>query len=153
MIDRTLMDSISGIYQLNVGRSTARQVKERVCSLIRNDCASTSISGIDIETGNIRTSTASSDELFGVVYDYYKNITDAVEGVINTCTPTIAAEINRYGITVVGGGAQMPGLAELMSRRLNLRVQIATDAQYATVLGGGKLLSDKYLLDDILAHA
>ncbi len=153
MIDRALMDGISGIYRLNIGRAAARSIKEKICSLIRNDCASVNISGMDIETKNIRSAVATADTLFNVVYDYYKNITDAVASLINSCTPTIAAEIQRYGLTVVGGGAQIPGLAAMMSRLLNLRVQVAPDAQFATVLGGGKLLSDNYLLEDILSHS
>ncbi|MBD5132234.1 MAG: Hsp70 family protein [Clostridiales bacterium] len=153
MIDHALMDRISGAYQLGIGRSTARRIKEEVCSLIRNDCAQTTVSGMDMETRNIRTATVSSAELFDVVYEYYKNIIEAVENVLNTCTPTIAAEIQRYGISVVGGGSEMPGLAEVMTKRLGLRVTVSPDARYATVFGGGKLLSDRPLLDDILAHA
>ena len=81
------------------------------------------------------------------------NIIDAVESVINTCSPTVAAEIQRCGITVVGGGAKIPGLAKLMSEALRLKVRVPREAQYATALGGGKLLSDPYLLEDILSHA
>lgn len=153
MIDRALMDSMSGIYRMNVGRSVVRSTKEKIISLIRNDCASTSVSGIDIETKNIRTQLMSSDTLYGVVFDYYNNIIDAVSSVINTCSPTVAAEIQRYGIVVVGGGAKIPGLSAVMSKRLQLSVHVPKDAQYACVLGGGKLLSDPYLLDDICSHA
>lgn len=153
MIDHDLMDGISGIYRLNAGRTAVRQVKEKICSLIRNDCASAQISGIDNETKNVRTQSVSSDVLFDIVFDYYKDISDAVESVINSCSPTVAAEIQRYGLVVVGGGAKIPGLAEMLGKLLNLRVHIPQDMQYATVLGGGKLLSDPYLIEDITAHA
>ena len=153
MIDRALMDVISGLYRLNVGRTTVRQVKEKICSLIRNDCAAMSASGIDIETKNICTRSLSSDELYDAVADYYKDIIAAVEGVINSCSPTIAAEIQKNGIVVVGGGAKIPGLAQLMKKTLNLKVLIPQEAPYAATLGGGRLLSDPFLLGDILAHA
>ena len=153
MIDRVLMDSISGIYNLNAGRPVVKSVKEKVCSLIRNDCATAMISGIDIETKTIRAQAVSADRLYDAVYYYYMNIIDAAESVINTCSPTVAAEIQRCGITVVGGGAKIPGLAKLMSEALRLKVRVPREAQYATALGGGKLLSDPYLLEDILSHA
>ncbi len=152
MIDRALMDRVSGIYRLNAGRSVIRGVKEKICSLIRNDCATASISGIDIETKNIRTQAVSADMLYSVVFDYYKNIIDSIESVINSGTPTAAAEIQKSGIVVVGGGAQMPGLDKVMSRLLKLNITIPHDAAYATVLGGGRALSDPELLDDILSH-
>lgn len=153
MIDSALMDVISGLYRLHVGRTTVRQVKEKICSLIRNDCAAASVSGIDIETKNICTRSLSSDVLYDVVADYYKDIIDAVESVINSCSPTVAAEIQKSGIVVVGGGAKIPGLAQMMSKKLKLKVNVPQEAQYAATLGGGKLLSDSYLLGDILAHA
>lgn len=152
MIDRALMDMVSGKYKINIGRNVIRGVKDKVCSLIRNDCATTVVSGIDVETKNIRTQSLSSDELYGVVFDYYKNISDAIESVINAGTPTVAAEIQRSGITVVGGGAKIPGLKPMLTKLLRIKVNIPHEAEYATVLGGGKLLSDDELLYDIISH-
>ncbi len=152
MIDSALRDRIMGVYKMNVGRPSVRALKEKICSLIRNDCASAKVSGIDVETKNICTLDVAAERLYGVLYDYYKNIIDAVEGVINSGTPTVAAEIRKTGITVVGGGAKIPGLKQMMSKLLNINVNIPNEAEYATVLGGGKLLSDGELLDDILEH-
>lgn len=152
MIDSALMDRISGMYKINVGRTVVRGVREKVCSLIRNDCATSTVSGIDVETKNIRSQAVSADELYPVVYDYYTNISDAVESVINAGSPTVAAEIQRTGITVVGGGAKIPGLKTLLSKRLRLKINIPNEAEYATVLGGGKLLSDDELLYEIISH-
>lgn len=152
MIDHALMDMVSGKYKINIGKTVIRGVKEKVCSLIRNDCATTVASGIDVETKNIRTQALSADELYGVVFDYYKNISDAIESVLNAGTPTTAAEIQRTGITVVGGGAKIPGLQAMLSKLLRLKVRIPNEAEYSTVLGGGKLLSDDELLYDIISH-
>lgn len=152
MIDSALMDAIAGIYKINVGRSAVRGVKQKICSLIRNDCATTTVSGIDVETKNIRSQAISADRLYNVMYDYYGNIIRAVESVINASTPTVAAEIQRSGITVVGGGAKILGLKQAMQKELKLSVAIPQDAEYATVLGGGKLLSDAELLDEIISH-
>lgn len=152
MIDRALMDRVSGKYKINIGRTAVRGVKEKVCSLIRNDCASTVVSGIDVETKNIRSQSVAAHELYGVVYDYYKNIADAIESVINSSTPTVAAEIQRTGMSVVGGGAKIPGLRALFNKLLRINVNIPNDAEYSTVLGGGKLLSDDELLYDIISH-
>ncbi len=153
MIDRMILDSIRGLYQLKVDIATVRRIKERILSLIRNDCATLSVSGIDLETKNIRKVTVEADKLYSAVYVYYKNIIDAIESVINSCSPAVAEEIQKSGITVVGGAAKIPGLAAVMSDALELRVKIPQDSEYAAILGAGKLLSDPILLDDILRHA
>lgn len=153
MIDKTLVDSIRGLYRLKVGRPAARAVKEKICSLIRNDRASMEISGIDLETKTIRAARVSVDKLYSAVSVYYNNIIDAVKSVINSCSPALAAEIQKNGITVVGGGAAIPGLAELMKSKLELKVKIPQDPQFATIIGAGMLLSDPYLSDEIERHA
>lgn len=153
MIDRTLIDSISGIYRLKTDRATVRGVKEKIASLIRNDRATVVISGIDQETKTIRAEEVSADKLYDVVSVYYNNIIDAVESVINSCSPAVAGEIRKSGIYVVGGGANITGLAELMTKKLGVKIKIPRDPHYATVTGAGMLLSDPYLLEDILHHA
>lgn len=152
MIDKTLVDSIRGLYRLKTDRATARGLKEKICSLIRNDRATATVSGIDIETKNIRTAEVAADELYDAVSVYYNNIIDAVESVINSCSPAVAAEIHKSGISVVGGGAAIPGLAELMRDKLGVKVKIPQDPQYATIIGAGMLLSDPYLLQEIEHH-
>ncbi len=153
MIDRTLMDSIRGIYKLKTDRPTVRRVKENILSLIRNDCAAMTISGIDLSTKNICTREVRANELYGAVSVYYYNIIDAVASVINSCSPAVASEVKKSGICVVGGGANIPGLALAMKEKLDLRISIPQDPQIATVMGGGMLLNDPYLLEDIIKHA
>jgi len=152
MIDRTISDSMRGAYRLKIDMASVRSIKERICSLIRNDIATVRVSGIDLETRNIRQVDVTSDKLYGAVSVYHKNIIDAVESVINSCTPAVAAEVQKNGIHVVGVGAKIPGLAAVMSDALGVRVKIPQDSDYAVMLGAGRLLSNRALLDDILMH-
>ncbi|MCI9404539.1 MAG: Hsp70 family protein [Clostridia bacterium] len=153
MIDRTLVDSICGLYKLKTDLATVRKVKENILSLVRNDCAAMTVSGLDIETKSIRTQEIASEVLYGAIQVYYKNIIDAVSGVINSCSPAVATEIQKSGITVVGGGANIPGLAAMMSESLGLNIRIPQDPHYAVIAGAGMLLSDPYLLEDIVRQA
>ena len=147
MIDRTLADSICGLYKLKTDLATVRRVKENIL------CATMTVSGIDIETKNIRTQEIAADALYGAIQVYYKNIVDAVAGVINSCSPAVATEVQKSGITVVGGGANIPGLAAMMSDSLKLNIRIPQDPHYAAIAGAGMLLSDPYLLEDIVRQA
>lgn len=150
MMDRALLDRLCGIYHMNIGRSSARRLKEQIASLIRNERMTAQISGVDMESRCSKTQTISSDVLYPVLYDYYINIIDAVSGVINSCSPAVVAEISRSGITLVGGGAKIPGLAELTMQRLGIKATVGESPEYATISGAGKLLSNSALLGDIL---
>ncbi len=153
MIDRALVDSIQGIFSVKVDMVTARRIKERISSLIRNDCAAMTVSGFDYSKKMITGVEITGDALYDSVATYYENIIKAVDKVIKSCSPALTAEIRENGITVVGGGANIPGLDVLMSERLNLRVVIPHDPQYAVIAGAGMLLSDPSYLDDIVRHS
>lgn len=153
MIDRALLDRITGLYQIKLDLASARSIKEKIVSLIRNDCATTVATGIDIQTKNVGSHRIYGDELYEVSYTYYKNILDATKQSINSCSPAIVDEIKTAGVNIVGGGAKILGLKRFASEILNCRVNIPGDCEYATILGAGKLLSDKDLLDDVLRHA
>ncbi len=153
MIDRTVSDSIRGRYLLKVDLANVRKIKEETLSLIRNDRSAVKVSGINLDTKAVERKTVLAEKIYGAVYVYYKNIIGLIDEYINSCKPAIASEIQKSGITVVGGAAKIPGLAELMSESLGIRVKVLGDPEYAVVLGGGKLLSDRDLLDDILLHA
>lgn len=153
MIDRTIIDSIHGLYKIKVDNVTARRVKERISSLVRNDCTSMTIGGLDLEHKIVKKADVSADKLYGAVHVYYENIIKTIDSVINSCSPSVADEIQTNGIYIVGGGAKIPGLGALASEMLGLRVFVPQDSEYATVLGAGKLLNDRDLLDDILRHA
>lgn len=153
MMDRALSDVMRGYYMLKIDPVTVRKVKEQTASLVVNDCMTATVCGIDMETNSVRKTEIAAEKVNGAVGIYYKNIIDAIESAINTCSPALASDIQDSGIYVVGGGAKIPGLAAVASEALDLRVRIPQDSEYAVVLGGGKLLSDRELLDDILLHA
>lgn len=153
MIDRTIIDSIHGLCKIKVDIVTARRVKERIASLIRNDCTCMTVGGLDLENKVVKKKEVCADKLYGAVHVYYENIIKTIDSVINSCSPSVADEIQTNGIYIVGGGAKIPGLAALASETLGLRVSIPQDSEFAAILGAGKLLSDRDLLDDILRHA
>lgn len=152
MIDQALSASIRGRYDLKVGPVELRKVKEEVLSLVRNDRASTTISGINLESKKLTREVIHAEDLYNSIYHYYKSIANFFAEFINTCQPTVAAEIQKHGLTLVGGGAKIQGLAELLSEILGIRVKVSDEPEYSVVFGGGKLLSDRELLDEVMRH-
>jgi rod shape-determining protein MreB len=54
------------------------------------------------------------------------------------------------GITMAGGGALLPGLAQLISERTGIGVHIADDPLRAVVHGTGRVLEDLDMLRKVL---
>ena len=152
MMDNAVIDYIAGKYDVKIGKLAARKLKNEVGSLFINDNSEMSVSGRNVRTKNSDSAVVHAYELCNVLQPYYLHIADAVESIINMCPPEIAGEIYRRGIWVVGGGSQILGLRETFAERLRLGVCSVDDPSYCTILGAGKLLTDKELLQEILTQ-
>ena len=151
-MDNAIIDYVAGKYDVSIGKLAARKLKNEIGSLFSNDMSEAAVSGRNVRTKNSASTFVLAAELCDVLRPYYLQIAEAVESIINMCPPEIAGDIYRRGIWVVGGGAQILGLRETFSERLKLSVYSVDDPSYCTILGAGKLLSDKALLHEILTQ-
>ena len=150
MMDKALADFIAGKYDLKVGEITARKVKDAIGSLFANDTSEMGVSGRNITTKNTGSAYVTAADVCEVVKPYYARIADAVESIINMCPPEIVGEIDNRGIYVVGGGSKILGLEQMFAERLGVGVHTVEEPSYCVILGAGKLLGDKELLQEIL---
>lgn len=150
MMDKALLDFIVGKYSLKIGLSTARKVKTEIGSLYSNDTSYITVSGIDVRTKNLGSVTIRATDVLEALMPYYIRVSEAIESVINMCPPEIASDIYKSGIHVTGGASQILGLDKLFGSRLKLPVYVSEDANFSTITGAGKLLSNKQLLEEIL---
>ena len=152
VMDRAILDGIAGKHNLNLGLATARKLKHEIGSLYENDMSAQPANGIDVRTKSIGSALISSADLYEVLQPYYLRIGDAIESIINMCPPDVAGEFNRKGIYAVGGASRITGLDRFLTGRLGIDVYVPESPEYAAILGAGKLVSDRPLLEAILAH-
>lgn len=152
-IDTAISDSLlGGMHHIRVGLNTARRIKTSVGSLLSQDNAEIKVSGTDCNKGTISEVTVTSRDIYAVLTEYHDRIIKVILRIINSCPPETAAEIQREGIWIAGGGSKLIGLQEYYENALDLDVHIAEKAEFVTALGGGKLLNDAPLLSDITLH-
>ncbi|MCL2822140.1 MAG: rod shape-determining protein [Firmicutes bacterium] len=150
LMDKAIQDHIKGKFNLHIGLALAAKIKEETASLFKNDQASRTISGTDILTKQPAKATISVGDLKDILTPYYLRIADMIEAAISNSTPDLAADILHNGIYLCGGASKIPGLALLLKQKLNLKVTIGDNPEWSAVLGGGKLLKDQRLLEQIL---
>lgn len=152
MMDKALIDYITGKFNLKIALNVVRKLKHNIGSLAAADNSQMDVEGIDIRTKIPSSVTVYATDIREALLPYYKRISDAVENIINECPPAIAADIYKRGVYVVGGASKIYGLDKLMSERLKLNVYCPQepDPSHAAILGAGKLISDPQLLNEIL---
>jgi rod shape-determining protein MreB len=77
-------------------------------------------------------------------------VVGAIEDVLNNSSPDIVADIANNGIYVTGGLGNITGLENYLKKRLRLPVYLDEKPEEATILGAGKLLSDKKTLSAMI---
>ena len=152
LMDKALIDFAAGKHNLKMGLSTARKVKNEIGTMYENDTSETVVSGIDLQTKNIGTAKLKATDVYSVLRPYYVRLRDAVESIIKMLPPEIASDVYKTGIYAVGGGSKITGLEKFLSSELSLNAYVPDDPEYAAILGAGKLLSNRYLLDEILSQ-
>jgi rod shape-determining protein MreB len=73
-------------------------------------------------------------------------ISDAVADTLEETPPELLADLMSRGITLAGGGAQLPGLPDLLTRRTKIMVHVADEPLGCVVRGTGRVLNE---LDDL----
>lgn len=152
MMDKALIDFISGRKNLQIGTNTARKLKHDVGSLYANDMSDMEVKGIDIRTKQPSSCVVKATEVREALLPFYKQIASAVENIIHACPPEIAGDVYKSGIYLTGGAAQITGLADFFKEKLQLPVYLVEDPSFSVILGAGKLLSNEELLNGILAQ-
>jgi rod shape-determining protein MreB and related proteins len=67
-------------------------------------------------------------------------LVESVREVLETTPPEILSDIMRSGIVLVGGGALLKGLDQLLSQWLKVPVMVADDPLTAVARGTGVIL-------------
>lgn len=150
MMDKALRDFLMGKYNLNVGNETIRKIKSRIGSLYSNDRSGLTVSGTDIAARAPTNFRVNATDVMDALMPYYLRIADAVDSILQVLPPETSADISNDGIHVTGGAGKILGLDKLFFSKLKLPVTVHQDAEYATVLGGGKLLENALLLHELL---
>ena len=152
MLDRALMDFVTGKYGIKIGIATARRVREEIASLYVNDTSSMEVSGISINTLTPKTVRIYAIDTYEALMPYFARIAEAIKGNTNLCPPELAESLHENGVFIAGGLSKTPGLKEFFADIIELPVTVAPDGELTAIYGAGKLLEDKPLLNKIIAQ-
>jgi rod shape-determining protein MreB len=58
-------------------------------------------------------------------------------------------EIQKSGVLLTGGGSKLYGLSDYLSPILGYKVQVVDEPDLSSIIGAGKLVEDKTLLNKL----
>jgi len=137
-------------FKILIGERTAEAVKITLGSVIQGEYMETEVHGRDLLTGLPREVVVTDSDIREAMAASVIELVDGVKDMLESTPPEILSDIMHRGITLSGGGALIPGLAELLQRVLKISVYVVDDPLSAVARGTGIILDDIASYKDIL---
>jgi len=132
--DEAIAAYIRRKYNLMIGQPTAEEVKVRIGSALPLE-EETEVQGRDQVAGLPRTVTISSEEVTEALADPLSAVISVIKSVLEKTPPELSSDIIDRGMVLVGGGALLRKVDELITRETGVPAYIA-DAPIACVARG-----------------
>lgn len=140
-LDAAIINNLRMKRDLFVGEVTAEMLKVRIGSAIPGvSRGALDVSGRNEKLKCAQTVRVTTEDIYNATHTALEAICRTVTGVLESTPPEIAADISDYGIMLVGGGANIHGLAELINHKTRLRVTVAQNPMDCECIGIGRLI-------------
>ena len=137
--DEAIVRYVKNHYGLMIGEQTAEEIKISIGSAFeRPEKITMDVNGRDLVTGLPKTVRITSEDTREALKDALGQILDVIHSVLERTPPELASDVVDRGIVLVGGGALLGGLEELIEARTGVNTITAEDPLLAVVTGTGQ---------------
>ncbi len=150
-LNEDIMGYIRTEFKILIGEKTAEDVKVSIGSVIPQEAPlESAIRGRDLVTGLPREVIVTDSDIREAIAQSIASLIDATKEVLESTPPEILSDVMKRGIHLVGGGALIKGLAELLEEELEIPVYVAHEPLSAVARGTGMILENIEKYQDIL---
>ncbi|MBR6184769.1 MAG: rod shape-determining protein [Clostridia bacterium] len=141
--DDAIIRYIRRKHNLLIGDLTAEDLKISIGSALpRNEQFYMEITGRNLISGLPKVMRITSDEITEALDDPLHDLLEDIQAVLEKTPAELLADIFESGITLSGGGAQLPGLCEAISMALKVECRLAEYPQECVARGCGLTLEN-----------
>ena len=134
-------------HNIVVGPHTVEQIKSQIgCVKPRPLELTLTAKGQHQFTGMPQTFEINTSEMITALYDAAQSICKSIQGVIEKSPPEVVGDIERDGITLIGGGSQLYGLSDFIAEFTGVKVNTPANPKTCVALGTAAALKNFDLL-------
>ncbi len=149
-LNNDIMSYIRNEFKILIGEKTAEYIKIATGAVVPGESLETTIRGRDLITGLPREVIITDSDIREATASSIDSLIEAAKEVLETTPPEILSDVMHRGVHLVGGGALIKGLDELLSTALKIPVYIAEDPLTAIARGTGIILENLDKYNDVL---
>lgn len=137
--DAAIVKYVRERFGLMISEQAAEEIKINIGTAFeRPEQVSMDVAGRDLITGLPKTIKVTSEDTRDALKDVVAQIVDAVHNVLERTPPELSADVVDRGIVLVGGGALLGGLEELIEAKTGVNTMTAEDPMVAVAVGTGR---------------
>ena len=144
-LNKNIIKHLEEEVNITISDSQAELLKKSVASLMQDDDTKTVVSGKETTTGKARTMLISASMIVKPVMEFVNKIAEIAVMVLNKIPDESIIELSRNGIILTGGGSNLYGLQDYMFNKLGYKIEMASEPDLSSIIGAGKVLSNKEL--------
>jgi rod shape-determining protein MreB len=152
--DRLSQDIVGYIrnqFKVLIGDKTAEEAKVLLASVEKeSETKEMVVRGRDVVTGLPREVIITDTDIREAIASSVHAIVEAVRDVVELTPPEVLSDVMQRGIYVSGGGALIPGVAELLEEVLKIPVIVVPDPLRAVIRGSGMVLENPEIYAELL---
>ena len=140
-MDEAIVNHLRRHHNLAIGEQTSEKIKLTIGSAFpMKQELSMEVKGRDTISGLPRKTTVTSIEIREALSEPVRQICEATRSVLEQAPAELSADIVDTGVTLVGGGAMLLGVAEAMTEYLGIPARVAPEPLTAVARGTGVFL-------------
>jgi rod shape-determining protein MreB len=150
-LNNDIINYVRDEFRVLIGERTAESVKIAIGSALKGASPMEAvIRGRDLVTGLPREVIVTDADIREALAPSVAILVESIKEVIETTPPEVLSDVMSRGIILVGGGALLRGLDQLLTQSLSVPVYVANDPLTAVARGTGIVLENMEDFKEVL---
>jgi rod shape-determining protein MreB len=146
-MNEAIMAYVRRKYNLMIGEMTAEKVKIRIgAALPLEEEKTIDVQGRDQVAGLPHRITITSEEVAEALSEPLSAVIAMIKAMLEQTPPELSSDIIDRGMVLIGGGALLRGIDELISRETGVPAYVADAPMACVALGAGRGLEQLEIL-------
>jgi len=146
-----IINYIRSEFKILIGEKTAEDIKIAIGAVIPwDEPIEKAVRGRDLVTGLPREVVITDTDIREAIGQSVQSIIDATKEVLETSPPEIISDVMKRGIHLVGGGALVRGMSDILAEYTKIPVYVSDDPLTAVARGTGVILEHMERFTEVL---
>lgn len=140
--DKNIIDYVKRNLSVEIGKNAAERIKIEIASAKPILGKKIEVKGRDLVTGFPKTITLDAFQVNEAIRDSLKKIVEMIKTALERTPPELLADVNRKGIILTGGGANIDKIDEFISQNVGIKAIAADNPLECVALGIYKIIDN-----------